>query len=57
MNGATSHAHSPSGPSVAIWIKSGLSFLDTTSHRARPRYSDAHLRIGRKGYRAKFVRG
>ena len=29
--------------------KIGLKFLDTTSHRARPRYSDAHLRIGRRG--------
>jgi hypothetical protein len=37
--------------------KIGLKFLDSTPHRARPRYSDAHLRVGREGYRAKFVSG
>src|SRR5271166_1718109 len=37
--------------------KIGIKFLDATSHRARPRYSDAHLRVGREGHRAKFVSG
>src|SRR6516164_10475277 len=34
-----------------------IEFLDATSHRGRPRYRDAHLRIRRKGYRAKSVSG
>src|SRR5271165_3853645 len=37
--------------------KIGFKFLDATSHRARPRYSDAHLRVGREGRRAKSVSG
>lgn len=37
--------------------KIGIKLLDSTSHRARPRYSDPHLWVGREGYRAKVVSG
>jgi hypothetical protein len=36
-----------------IWVE----FLDATPHCGRPRYSDTHLRIARKWYRAKSVSG